>query len=582
MPKTSKAKATDGLPWLDVDAMRQAAGDRVFARGAAYHAGGQVEIVALDSGRVVARVFGSEIYRSELIVRDGEISGSCTCPAFSDWGFCKHLVASALAARDAGPGELEQASNRFSRIRDHLRAQGIEVLVGMIMGLAERDSVLLRNLELAAAASDADDETLFARFRKALVEAMRTRDFIGYREAHGWAQGIEDVLDRIGDLIDRGHADIVLRLLDYFFARMEDALEHVDDSDGHAGALFAQACEIHLKASARVRPDPIGLARDLFAREMGSEWGFFEGASEAYRDVLGDAGLAEYRRLAEEAWEKIRPLAGGERRLHDDQLGERYQVKAILDRFAERDGDVDARIAIRAKDLSLPHSYTELAELCLAHGRAAQALKWAEEGVRVFDDDPGEPLIACAAALYRCQGRKADAEGLLWRAFERSPSLAIYEQIRADTGGDQAAVRSISDRAVEVLRARIKEEGREEAPLWGLSSADLLVGLLMSDERFADAWNAVRAHGCGNRVLESLARASEGSHPAEAADAYAVLVERQLRTTGRRSYEEACRLIERIRVVRKHLGQDTAHAAYVEDLARRHKPKRNFIKLLRV
>ena len=37
-------------------------------------------------------------------------------PAFSDWGFCKHLVATALAANALGPGAL-QAKNRCGNVR---------------------------------------------------------------------------------------------------------------------------------------------------------------------------------------------------------------------------------------------------------------------------------------------------------------------------------------------------------------------------------------------------------------------------------------------------------------------------------
>jgi hypothetical protein len=62
-----------------------------------------------------------------------------------------------------------------------------------------------------------------------------------------------------------------------------------------------KACEIHLAACHQAKPDPIELARVLFARELDSDWDFFHGASEAYEDILGDAGLAEYRRLASEA-----------------------------------------------------------------------------------------------------------------------------------------------------------------------------------------------------------------------------------------------------------------------------------------
>src|SRR5574338_154422 len=108
---------------FDVATLRELAGDKVFARGNEYKEDGRVEIVSIDRLRVLARVVGSEIYRSELRGTGKKFSGSCSCPAFSDWGFCKHLVATALAANELGPDAAERAANHVSKIRDHLRSK---------------------------------------------------------------------------------------------------------------------------------------------------------------------------------------------------------------------------------------------------------------------------------------------------------------------------------------------------------------------------------------------------------------------------------------------------------------------------
>lgn len=91
-PKKSAGAASHRF---DLATLRQLAGDKVFARGVEYHREGQVEIVSIDRSRVLARVMGSEIYRSELKGLGTKFSGTCSCPAFSDWGFCKHLAATA-------------------------------------------------------------------------------------------------------------------------------------------------------------------------------------------------------------------------------------------------------------------------------------------------------------------------------------------------------------------------------------------------------------------------------------------------------------------------------------------------------
>ncbi len=111
---------------FDIDALRKLAGAEVFARGQEYHRDGSVQILSLNSKRVLAQVSGSEDYRAVLTGRGSDIDGECSCRAFADWGFCKHMVATALAANVAGDGAEAEAAGALSRIRDHLKRKGID------------------------------------------------------------------------------------------------------------------------------------------------------------------------------------------------------------------------------------------------------------------------------------------------------------------------------------------------------------------------------------------------------------------------------------------------------------------------
>ena len=191
------------------------------------------------------------------------------------------------------------------------------------------------------------------------------------------------------------------------------------------------------------------LARDLLAREVEGQSDTFYGAAPLYADVLGDDGLAEYRRLATAAWEQLPARVGG-RRGTDEFSSERYRLKEILDFFAEREGDIDARIAIRTRDLSSPWRYLELAQFLLANGRQQEALGRAEEGLWLFDDDaPDKRLVGFTVDLLLREGREADAKARLWHAFERQPDLEFYHRLR------ELAGESARDRAIAFLRAQL-------------------------------------------------------------------------------------------------------------------------------
>lgn len=86
------------LARFDVDTLRQLGGSKTFARGQEYFEDDEVELLVVEPGRVPAQVTGSEDYRTELRGRGKSIEGYCSCPAFVEWGFCKHMVAVRPAA----------------------------------------------------------------------------------------------------------------------------------------------------------------------------------------------------------------------------------------------------------------------------------------------------------------------------------------------------------------------------------------------------------------------------------------------------------------------------------------------------
>ena len=558
-------KAKD-RPRFDVNALRDLAGNKVFARGEAYHGEGQVQILSLEPARVLAQVAGTEDYRTVLTGRGREIGGECSCRAFVDWGFCKHMVATALAANEAGD-ELE-GGGALSRIRGHLKGKAVDALVEMIVGLAERDPALFRWLDMASTAMLADDKTLETRLRKAIDGATRTRGFVDYDEAPVWAATVDGMLDSIAEIASAGRAGIALKLAERMIERIEGALEDIDDSEGACGTLLMRTRDIHIAAARVAKPDAVRLAQDLFSREMRGEHETFDGAVTLYADVLGKKGLAEYRRLAAKSWEKLPSRMGD--RAHPTEAGEElggdyHRLRAILDVFFERDGDLDARIALRGKDLSSPWRYLQLAEFCRAQGRGEEALRWAEEGLWMFEDgQPELPLVFLTAELLVEGGRSGDAEGHLWRAFEKVPSPDLYARLR-ELGGEAAR-----DRTVALMEAQLAD--RKSASRFHL--ADILICILNHEKMFDAAWAAVRKHGASPDVKETLAHASATTHAREALEVYAERVGQLVGGDG--AYAEAVELIARMATLRSV----SEHASYIAEIKMRFGRKRNFMKLL--
>jgi tetratricopeptide (TPR) repeat protein len=293
----------------------------------------------------------------------------------------------------------------------------------------------------------------------------------------------------------------------------------------------------------------------------------FYGAAAVYADVLGEQGLAEYRRLATNAWDKL-PRPSRKTRTRDEFDSARTCLKRILDFFAERDGDVPARIALRTADLSSAWNYLELAQFCLDQRLKDDALRWAEEGLWMFEDDrPDERLVFFAADILAGAGRKGDAEKHLWQAFEKAPSLELYARLRKL--GKTAA----RDRAVKILEDRLVAKTRTP---WS-GGASLLIAILMREKRFDAAWAAVATHGASIDVRQDLASQSEATHPRHALEVYAECVDQFAVVGGNPAYEKAAQLVAHMAKLRSRDEQ----TAYVLALKVRFERRRNFIKLLK-
>lgn len=424
-------KATARSTRFDVATLRTRAGDKVFARGEEYHREGLDEILSVERDRVLAQVLGSDDYRTILKGRSKKIGGECSCPAFRDRGFCKHMVATALVANEIAYDGRKKEPSVLDRIRAHLKQQGVDALVEMVVEFAEGDSILLRKLDIAAAAcAPGGGKSLEKQLRRAINRATRTRRFVDYDEMEDWADNVGAALDAVAQLAGGLHAALAMRLALHAIDRIEDAIESMDDSDGHGGALLEQAGDIHLDACRAAKPDPVELARNLFARELHGKFNtFFRGVA-GYADVLGEANLAEYRRLATEAWNELPPPA---RKRGDVEAP--FRLVGILDFFAQRDGDVEARIALRARDLSSPGAYVQLARFCLEQGRPDEALRRAEEGLWMFEDGtPNRELVLFVVERLSKAGRKDVAAAHLLKSFEKAPSLELYQGIRKSAG----------------------------------------------------------------------------------------------------------------------------------------------------
>ena len=572
--------------------LRQLAGDRSFARGEEYFTNGRVRQLHVAGDRVTARVSGSRTYRVKLWRGRGKLHFSCNCAAGREETFCKHCVAVGLAwlagpdgqpvvVADADQQGAEDASRHASReqLQRHLRVLDKDRLISLVLEATDYDDILRRRLLLETIGvlrpanprrtptpTPAPD---LAAYRQILRESIECGEYVDYDAMPDYAQGIEEAIYPLGELLTSGHAAAVIELAEFALIELDKANEMIDGGDGSLNPIYDDLQHYHLEACRVARPDPVELASRLLHYELEGGLGVFNNATKAYADVLGARGLTAWRNALVHEWTQLPELAADRRAGPTTPINHRrFQIQALMERLAEAGGDLATRAAVKQRDLSSAHDFLSLAELFQAAGQTDQALAWGERGLRAFPELPDRVgLRDFLAAAYHRQGRHAEAVTLVWDEFARFGDPEQYRKLQthARQGGD-ADWAHWRGRALAHLRAQ--------------SAHDTLVEVLLADGDTDAAWNAASVGGCSPDLWLRLARNREKTHPADALRVYQQQIGPILARGGQPAYEEAAGLIKRIGLLSERLGQGDEFARYRAEVRADHRAKRHFLRLL--
>ncbi len=374
----------------------------------------------------------------------------------------------------------------------------------------------------------------------------------------------------------------MMELAEYALSETETAIESVDDSDGEMGDILQRMQDLHLTACRKAKPDPEELAARLFDREMNGQWDVFHGAAPTYASILGERGLAVYRRLAEEEWKKIKPL-GPRKEEREERSHRRFNITHIMESLAEVSGDVEALVEIKKKDLSCAYDYLQIAELYKKSGNHDKSLESAEAGLKAFPNRTDSRLRDFLANEYHHRKRHDEAMKLIWADFSDHTSLANFEKLKAhaERTGQWPSWR---EKALDFIRDDITKTKQTRGRRWGVwdvsDSNSLLVEIFLSEKDPDAAWLEAQAGGCSERLWMRLAASREQDHPQDAIDVYKKWIDPTVEKKNNQAYEDAAKLMQKIQRLTKQLNRDAEFADYLREVRATHKPKRNFMKLL--
>ncbi|MDT5234559.1 MAG: hypothetical protein QOF47_546 [Mycobacterium sp.] len=548
---------------LSETTLLKVAGDLVYARGEGYVR--YVRGLRTTDFKAYASIQAKNVYSVELDWSGSLPDGSCTCRHHADGNFCKHLVATGLAAIDSGRVAVEDtaSSTAEAALEAAVQAMDVDELREVVMTLAQRDDGVRRLLEVRATTPAGDNAHVKAELEAYVRDTLAFRGFVDYRRSFEVAGVASEVLDELENHLDSGAAEVVRPALLRALTRLRKIIEQVDDSSGSIGDECQRAADLYARACRLGEPDPVKLATWLVKFRADSP-GWPHVVLADFVGSFDDQALGTYRRA----------VAALDRKLADcDQWG-RYEVDAMLLELADHDGDVDRAVHLLA-EREHPQ-YGAIVDRLRAAGRNEDAVAWIDRAVadgRVTSHGGGNEFWLSpddVAETYRGLGRIDDAVAALRADFVRQPSVGAYRVLLDFAAG--------VDR-VDTERTWAFDHARQLAASDRYAAGAVLVQLHMSDGDIDAAWLAADRYGPGWAWRELADRGAE-ARPVEAADLYRPQLESDLRNPNSKLYPGIAATLATMAKLYERGGRSADFASFIAQIRQDYRRRPSLMKAL--
>jgi uncharacterized Zn finger protein len=576
------------LPKLTDKTIERRVGERSFNLGRRYFQDGAIFDARRQGNTIKARCQGSrgEPYRVEATLGDKEVvSAECSCPV-GGGGRCKHVAALLLAWRNS-PEEFTE----IEELAPALEKRSKKELIGLIQLMLRKEPDLELLLEAPLPGAGAGQAPATAAVYRKQAEAAFRRGGYEWGAAIAIADDLE-VLTEIGDGFLKqkdfaGAAAVYQGVLTALF----DNYNTVQDEEGDFHGVVNQCVEGLEKCLKAAKDDPerrLAILRTFFdICSFDIEQGGI-GLSDDVPDLVKETTPEERKVIAgwvREAMPRGKDFHDNWRResfgsfllnLEADTLDDEAFIRSC--RETGNRSPLVARLlelgrlpeALKEIELVPDYQLTQFADMLVAHGHGAEADRLVEEKAKKSTD------WHLADWLKRRAARRGDTGTVLAlteKSFHQHPNAEGYKEIRklAQKLGRWDALRP------ELLAVLKKAPYSTELIRVYLDEGDIdnALAALKSERKSAYGYGFY-----GYSLAQEVAKAAEKTRPQAALEIYRKEAEVLIAQRGRGSYQEACKLLKKVRDLHKRLGEDTAWTNYLAKLREQNRTLRAFLEEL--
>jgi uncharacterized Zn finger protein len=92
-----------------------------LSRGKKYFKDGSISLLSVKDNHVKAKALGTSFYSITLTLIQDQLDGTCSCPAFSEFGPCKHLAATGFAVMAYAVGRYKESEESKERMHEQVQ-----------------------------------------------------------------------------------------------------------------------------------------------------------------------------------------------------------------------------------------------------------------------------------------------------------------------------------------------------------------------------------------------------------------------------------------------------------------------------
>lgn len=555
---------------LDIAAIKVDAGATVFKKGEQLLAKNKVAVKSRADQLIIAKVSGQFVYQVKLVIDNAIISkAQCNCPAFSYQSICKHCVATALAF-NLKVDQLLEVQDDEQKIRAFLLNKTPEQLVEQLMAFVLDDPTkykrLLFQVESTTKTYSKGD------LKKLVTKALPMKSIWQYDEVYAYFQQAEELLNVFFEHASQLPTQDYFALLTVAFARFDKALERVDDSAGYRFSVVEQLSEQLIATFIQLSWNDNKKARWVIENILEP----FDAHTDSTADYLTTDSLkAEFLKCCQEEVEQFALPTDFSNRERSWQL---HRLIQPLLEAAVTNNDVHQQAKLLAKQASDISDLLKISQLYLEHDDEFNAEDWLIRAQRLPASaheikQTHHQQIRVDVAL----GKKEQAWGVAWQCFIESPGFQSYLQLEQHillTG-------AFNPEYLVKVEAVLLNKSVTQVNTLHQYHSDAALEFYLHQQQLEKAANWANGHDVDAYLLAKLALCVIDKEPKQAIVFCQRSVSHIVKASNNQGYAEAMSYLSKFTALWNEKSQELSLLKLLlQDLQRKFKAKRNFVKLI--